>query len=210
MSVARRFLLTAVAALVGLAMLGMGSAAPAGAEELDTRAMESEFVSRINDLRASQGLAALANDNSQLYGVAVSWSGSMADAGSISHRSNLADVAPSNWTRLGENVGVGQSVESLHNAFVASPGHYRNLVDPGFQTIAVGIVVRDGRIFVTENFMAASGGGVTTASAGDNNGAAVAPAAVAAAAPVKACKGKKCKAPRKAARSARKAPARRR
>ncbi len=208
MSVARRFLLTAVAALVGLALLGMGSAAPAGAQELDTRAMESEFVSRINDLRASQGLAALASDNSQLHGVAVSWAGSMADAGSISHRSNLADVAPSNWTRLGENVGVGHDVEGLHNAFVASPGHYRNLVDPAFQTIAVGIVVRDGRLFVTENFMASSGGGVTTASAGDSNGFTAAPAAVAAAAPVKACKGKKCKAPRKAA--ARKAPARRR
>jgi hypothetical protein len=208
MSVARRFLLTAVAALVGLALLGMGSAAPVGAEELDTRAMENEFVSRINDLRASQGLAVLASDNGQLRDVAVAWSGSMANAGSISHRPNLADVAPSNWTRLGENVGVGHGVESLHNAFVASPGHYRNLVDPAFKTIAVGIVVRDGRIFVTENFMAASGGGVTTASAGDNNGAAAAPAAAVAAAPAKACKAKKCKAPRKAA--VRRAPARRR
>lgn len=208
MSVARRFLLTAVAALVGLALLGMGSAAPAGAEELDTQAMENEFVSRINDLRASQGVAALANESSQLHDVALSWAGTMADAGSISHRPNLADVAPSNWTRLGENVGVGYSVESLHNAFVASPGHLKNLVDPAFQTIAVGVVVRDGRIFVTQNFMAASGNGVTTASAGDNNGAAAAPAAMAAPAPVKACKGKKCKAPRKAA--ARRAPARRR
>ncbi len=206
---ARRFLLAVTGALVALSLLGVGSAASAGAEE-DTRAMENDFIARINDLRASQGIAALATDAGQLHNVAVSWAGSMADAGSISHRPNLADVAPSNWVRLGENVGVGSTVESLHNAFVASPGHYRNLVDPAFSTIAVGVIVRDGRIFVTENFMTVSGSApLSSASASGDSSAAPAPFAVAAPEQAPACSGKKCKAARRAPRKSVRRPARR-
>lgn len=197
----RKFLLTMVAAIVTLSLFGIGSATPAGAE-VDTRAMEAEFIGRINDLRGSQGLPHLSTDEGQLRDVAVSWSASMADAGGISHRPNLGEVAPSSWIRLGENVGVGSSVEALHNAFVASPGHYRNLVDPAFQIISVGVVVRDGRIFVTENFMTvASSGGVAVLSAGggSTDGATAAPA--------KACRTKKCKATavRKAGKAGKKA-----
>ena len=50
--------------------------------------------------------------------------------GGISHNPNLANDVSANWTKLGENVGVGNDVDSLMNAFINSPAHYHNLVDP--------------------------------------------------------------------------------
>jgi uncharacterized protein YkwD len=174
--------------MVTLVAATLFTASPAGAEGADTTAIEQDFIARINGLRASQGLGQLANDSAQLTDVARSWASSMADAGSISHRPNLVDVAPSNWQKIGENVGVGSDAGTLHAAFVASPGHYKNLVDPGFTTVSVGVVVRDGRIFVTENFMSTRGGAAPSApaaapgAAAPGESAAAAPAAEASAA----------------------------
>ena len=58
------------------------------------------------------------------------------------------------WQKLGENVGMGGTVETLHLAFVNSPHHYDNLVDPAFTSIGVGVVRSSGGIlFVAEEFM---------------------------------------------------------
>jgi hypothetical protein len=76
----------------------------------------------------------------------------MAAANNIFH-SNLADGAPPEWVRLGENVGRGPSVDAIHNALVASPEHYRNLTDPGFRYVGVGVVNANGTLFVSEVFM---------------------------------------------------------
>lgn len=115
--------------------------------------MEAEFVSLINRLRASKGLAAM-QVHSELVAKARSWSATMAARGDIWHSTLSDGLNVNDWYRLGENVGMGGSVPALHDAFVASPGHYKNLVDPGFEYIGVGIVVAtDGTIFVTQSFM---------------------------------------------------------
>lgn len=186
MDLFKRFVGILAAAVVCLSLLG---AAPAHAEGVDVESARAEFVSRINDLRASQGLSQLVV-SPELSGVAQDWAQQMANAGSISHRPNLADVAPTNWMRLGENVGVGPSVASLDAAFIASPHHYANLVDPAFQFIGIGVVVSGSSLYVTENFM-------TVANASQVFAASVsAPSASTgdvAAAPAPACSGRKCK-----------------
>jgi len=57
------------------------------------------------------------------------------------------------WQKLGENVGVGPSVDSLTAAFIASPAHYRNLVDPSWDSMGVGVTIVNGTIYVAEEFM---------------------------------------------------------
>jgi hypothetical protein len=208
---ARLFAVT-TAVLLSFALVA-GGATPASAD-VDPVAAEQEFIGHINALRASLGLNTLTLADS-LTGVARDWSQQMANAGGISHRPNLADVAPSNWTKLGENVGVGGSVDSLHNAFVNSPGHYRNLVDPGFTQIAVGVVTVGGTIYVTENFMTTSGAASTsTASAPAGDIAAAAPAATTTVTKaVRVCTRGKCRTVVKKVvvkKAAKKAPARRR
>ncbi len=113
------------------------------------------FVRDINALRASKGLGAL-TVNRDLAAVANAWNNKMAQAGTISHNPNLAAQGPAGWTKLGENVGVGGTEISLHNAFVNSPGHYANLVDPKFTEIGVAVMQSGGRMWVVENFMASS------------------------------------------------------
>lgn len=126
---------------------------PAPANAADSNA-EAQFVAQINSIRESHGLAPLAVYG-ELHSVARSWTDQMVSAGGISHNPNLAGDVSANWTKLGENVGVGGSVDSLMAAFVASPAHYRNIVDPAFNYIGVGVSYdADGRMFTTHDFMA--------------------------------------------------------
>lgn len=115
---------------------------------------ESQFVGRINSLRASKGLSQL-QVSGQLQGVARNWTERMVSDGQISHNPNLASQVSGNWTKLGENVGVGYDVDGLMQAFINSPGHYKNLVDPAWSYVAVGVTMApDGRMYTTHNFMA--------------------------------------------------------
>jgi hypothetical protein len=123
---------------------------PAGAQA-DTVSDEASFVAKINDLRVSKGLPILVvNDN--LVAKARSWAAGMAAAGRIWH-STLSDGITADWQKLGENVGMGGSVDGLHAAFVASPHHYENLVDPDFSTVGIGIAMNGSTIYVAEEFM---------------------------------------------------------
>jgi uncharacterized protein YkwD len=146
------------APLAAAATAPAASAAPAAAMS-PSPGDESAFVSRINSLRASKGLSQL-----QVYGeltsVARNWTERMVGAGQISHNPNLGNEVTANWTKLGENVGVGSDVDGLMQAFINSPAHYRNLVDPDFNYVGVGVVISsDGRMYTTHNFMKLAGGG---------------------------------------------------
>lgn len=123
----------------------------------------TDFVTAINQLRTSKGLNALAVDGN-LTNIATEWSVQMAQNDGISHRLNLADGITSLWRRLGENVGVGPTVGQLMDAFIASPGHYKNLVDPTFTHVGVGTVrTNDGLLYTSHEFasLESSGPAVT-------------------------------------------------
>ena len=111
------------------------------------------FVAAINAARGSDGVGALAT-NPALAVIAQAWSGSMAAAGQISHNLNLPNVAPSTWMALGENVGVGPSCDALAQAFMNSPEHKANILNPAYSSVGVGVVITaDGTVYVTEDFM---------------------------------------------------------
>jgi uncharacterized protein YkwD len=143
--------------ILGIAILGLTVVSLLASESAsaDTGGDETDFVARINGLRTAHGLAPLAVTG-PLADVARAWSASMAGAGAISHNAALSAQAPSTWRRLGENVGEGTDTASLFDAFVNSPVHFANMVDPAFNALGVG-VVRDagGQLFVTMDFMTA-------------------------------------------------------
>ncbi|MDP1794990.1 MAG: CAP domain-containing protein [Acidimicrobiales bacterium] len=114
------------------------------------------FVASINNLRMSQGLNALSVDGN-ISGIAQDWANAMALADGISHRADLRSGITGDWQTLGENVGVGPSVGSLMDAFIASPGHYKNLVDPRFTHVGVGTVRIGGLLYTAHEFMAVRG-----------------------------------------------------
>jgi Cysteine-rich secretory protein family len=164
-----RFLALVVALLVGCAVMAPPSLAERAAPQAGaasaavdvTRSpspgFESDFVSRINSLRASKGLSQL-QVSGQLLGVARNWTEKMVAAGQISHNPNLGSEVSGDWTKLGENVGVGYDVDGLMQAFINSSAHYENLVDPAWNYVAVGVTIAsDGRMYTTHNFMAMAG-----------------------------------------------------
>src|SRR5688500_2331581 len=108
---------------------------------------ETDFVNRINALRASQGVPRL-RVNANLTNKARRWASTMAAQDRIWH-SKLSDGVTVKWQKLGENVGTGGSVAALHKAFVDSRGHYDNLVDPVFRYVGLGVLTVNGKTFVS-------------------------------------------------------------
>ncbi len=146
---ARSLIATSVLLLASLGFLpSISSISTAGAAD---SAAASQFISLTNSLRASRGLPAL-QSNGALTAKAEGWAQHMANTGVLAH-SALAEGAPGEWIRLGENVGRGGDVNGIHNAFVASASHLKNLVDPGFRYVGIGVVSINGGIFVSEVFM---------------------------------------------------------
>lgn len=125
--------------------------ASAQAADRDPNLLETQFITAVNSLRSSQGLAAFIVD-SETRTVAMGWTEKMAAAGSISHNPNLAKEITASWRKLGENVGTGPDVASVEEAFENSPGHRRNLLDPEFTHVSITVVARGDRIFVTQQF----------------------------------------------------------
>lgn len=146
-------------AVTGVAFAGLGSvgmlsqAAPASAASSPSAA--EQFIADINALRASVGVGAL-RENATLDSMAHGWSLHLESAGSLSHNPSLTAEAPSNWRKLGENVGVGPSVPALQTAFTNSPEHYTNMVDGSFNQIGVDVEIdSNGALWVTEDYMQA-------------------------------------------------------
>jgi uncharacterized protein YkwD len=117
--------------------------------------IEAEFVAAINRERAAAGRPTLAVAG-DLTAVARQHSRRMAEQASLHHNPNLAtDVG--GWQSVGENVGTGPSVSNVHRAFMGSPGHRGNILDPEWTQVGVGVVVSGGTIWVTEVFRLPSG-----------------------------------------------------
>lgn len=143
-------LLVTLAVLIGLLTGSPNGAAASAATD------EAQFVTLINDLRASRGLPTL-EVHAQLVPPSQDWAAHMATTGTLAHAPDLSVGVTVNWTKLGENVGVAPEgqIQQLFDAFVASPAHLQNLVDPQFRYVGVGVVYdQSGQMWTTHRFMA--------------------------------------------------------
>ncbi len=125
----------------------------------DQGADEERFVDLINAERAKAGLPEL-RVVPELVTVGRQWSVDMIarDSGSencaVVHNPDFSSKITTAWHRLGENVGCGNlGVSLLHSRFVGSPSHYRNIVDPSFDSIGVGVAYDGDVLYVTQQFM---------------------------------------------------------
>ncbi|HEY5201215.1 MAG TPA: CAP domain-containing protein [Acidothermaceae bacterium] len=115
-----------VTALVGSAAFASSAlASPAG-----------DLATATNSARVSAGLPAL-TENAQLDAVAQAWANKLAAAGVLSHNPAVRTQV-TNWTVLGENVGMAGDVPTVQNAFMHSPEHKANILDPRYTQMGVG------------------------------------------------------------------------
>lgn len=138
MRIARRVVLV----LAGLAIV-LASSACTPQEEDAFRAVNT--LREVNDLRWLDW-------NEGAYDKAVAWSNHMADEGRLSH-SRLADGVPEGWNVLGENVAYGGTVAQAIQALESSAPHRANMLNPAFTSVAIGVIERDGRVWVTQVFI---------------------------------------------------------
>lgn len=145
--------------LASLATVTLGLSAVADS------ASEAGFLAKINASRAANGLAALSVDGG-LRNHARNHTQDMIDADEIYHSSSdeLKAAAGSGWSKLGENVGRGGTVDSLHKAFMDSAGHKANILGD-YNYAGIGTASSDGVLYVTVVFMKKGGGSTTTTTA---------------------------------------------
>lgn len=119
-------------------------------------AMEDEFFTLLNQLRAQHGKPGLVQ-NSRMADFARDWSHTMASTNKLAHDPDyVGDLKQAlfpgqEWYRAAENVGQGYTVRSLHDAFVASSGHFANMIGD-HNSVGIGVVVVNSRIWVTVRF----------------------------------------------------------
>lgn len=108
-----------------------------------------------NRARTTRNVSALER-NKNLSRLAYRHSVRMANRNRLHHARCLECGVKGGWSALGENVGVGASIRSLHRAFMDSPGHRDNILCSCFDRIGVGVVRKHGRLWVTVRFSGSS------------------------------------------------------
>lgn len=126
----------------------------------DYKDSERGFARRINAERAQRGERWLSLDP-ELSKSARKHTREMVDRNLLYHTTST-DLRRrvSGWVSLGENVGVGGTVDSLHRAFMNSPGHRHNILYPSFAHVGIGVIQRD-RMWVTVLFSSGGDPGTT-------------------------------------------------
>ena len=131
--------------LVSALFLGIGAIAANPSPEA-----EHGFVGRIGDERAAAGLAgyAVAAD---LVEVARRHAEEMRRQQRLHHNPSLGEDVQG-WQAVGENVGVGPTVEAIHQKFMESPSHRDNILSGRFTEVGVGVVVDGDDLWVVQVF----------------------------------------------------------
>ena len=117
----------------------------------------ARFLADTNRERAASGAAPLAAHQA-LAGVAQHWSDQMSTSAHLAHNPNLvSDIdrfVTTDWRTYGENVGTGPDVESIQAAFVNSPEHHQNMVNPAFTEVGIAVsYASNGALWVTLDFL---------------------------------------------------------
>ena len=134
-----------VTAIVAL-LSAVGPISSASASE------SSDYVSRINAVRASVGVPGLSVDG-ELTAACQQWANHMAATDTLAHAPDITAGISQYWLKVGENVGVGPDVATIMAAFIGSPHHYANIVDPAFNRVGVAVAYGGGHQYTCHRFM---------------------------------------------------------
>jgi uncharacterized protein YkwD len=162
-----RRVLSGLAAAAVLTALSPSTVANAGSTATNhntcwkAKDSEREFARKINKARDRAGRGRLKLDP-ELSKAARSHTRGMANKDLLYHTpGDRLTRKVTNWSTLGENIGVGNWVGELHDAFMNSPEHKDNVLYGQFTHVGVGVVVKDDRMWVTMIFEGRTDPGTT-------------------------------------------------
>jgi hypothetical protein len=146
--------------LSGLGMsLGSGmSWAQAPAQMGPHSVAEKYLFDEANQERQQRGLGTL-QWNDTLYRAANNHCREMASRESISHQypgeaelSARGRLVGARFSVISENVAQAPTAAWIHNAWMHSEGHRRNLLDPEVDSVAIRVLARNGELYAVEDF----------------------------------------------------------
>jgi uncharacterized protein YkwD len=139
---------------VPLLLMTLLPASPALADNQCYKFKDAEraFVKKMNNARSNAGKVRLSLDP-EAGKVARKHAREMGGKNVLYHTpSSALKWRVTRWSVLGENVGVGSTVSSLHKAFMNSPAHKANILYSSFRHVGVGTIRKNGRLWVTVVF----------------------------------------------------------
>src|SRR5262244_2493348 len=146
-----------LAALVGMWLAPRAFSVPAGRPSTSA---EQILYDAVNRERASLGLQTLQWDTA-LANAARLHNTLLADHDALSHRFNgEADLqtrlrtAGATFRLVAENVAEAPDVQSLHIAWMNSPPHRANILDPQVDSVGIAIERRGEQYYATQDFAA--------------------------------------------------------
>ncbi len=153
--------ITTAALFAGFAPATTATAQTRGDGCWEVKGAERGFARRINDVRGIAKRGQLRLDP-ELSRAARLHTREMVKQDKLYHTpGDKLGRRVTNWTVLGENVGVGGDVQSLHQAFMASPAHADNVLYDSFRHMGVGVIKDGDRMWVTVIFEAQTNPGTT-------------------------------------------------
>lgn len=152
-------LLCAACALCALPFAQAQSRPPSATRQVATPSPAEKFLfDAVNRERAAEDLPPLQWDPA-LAAAARKHVLRMAEEPLLDHQyagepslSDRAADAGAHFSFLAENIAVSDTAEALHMAWMHSPGHRGNILNPSVTSIGVAAVERRGYLFATEDF----------------------------------------------------------
>ena len=146
--------MTVLAATLLPAMAAMPSSPPPAIGSV----AEQYLFSAANAERARHGLQPLRWDET-LHRAAQLHAGEMAARESISHQypgeldlAGRGKAAGARFTVISENVAEAWSAPVIHEAWMESPDHRANLLDPRVDSVGISVMRRGGQLYAVEDF----------------------------------------------------------
>lgn len=113
---------------------------------------QTTVFNQVNASRTANGVRAL-GANQWLSDFAQHWAEWMAATCTLGHSRNYASANPYRWRSLAENVGRGTTLAVVHDAFLRSPPHRANILNPSFDYAGTGVARGCGSYWVVHEFM---------------------------------------------------------
>jgi uncharacterized protein YkwD len=126
--------------------------------QLQINDSERQFFEALNRERTAQGLSALQWDNA-LFKAARRHALMMLNLNMLEHQlpsepsleARLAE-AGARFTAIAENIAVGPDPHTIHNGWMHSPGHRKNILNPQLTSVGIAAVRGPGGLYAVQDF----------------------------------------------------------
>jgi hypothetical protein len=147
-----------VVCLVGLGAAGSRTLLPQTGERVPQPAKAEQLFALANETRAQEGRGRLQWDQA-LADAAMKHCMRMAEEGPISHRyggepdlATRAGQVGAHFGLIEENIAVGAYPSTIHQAWLDSPGHRANLLNPDIDRVGIAVVAAQGVLFAVADY----------------------------------------------------------